>query len=245
MTALFVSHGAPTVSLEDDLWSRALAAWTAKRPKPPAAVIVSAHWEAPLAVTASPKPGTIHDYDGFPEELYRITYPAPGDPELAKEVARRTGAQIDVRRGLDHGAWVPLRKMFPAADVPLVQLSIPLAGDVAPLGRALAGLRKDGVWLVGSGGAVHNLRALTWGDKAAPSMTWATDFDRWVAERQGDAEALAGWRSRPDAERAHPTPEHFLPAVFAAAAALPGDRVETVFEGFHYGSLSMRTFARV
>jgi 4,5-DOPA dioxygenase extradiol len=245
MTALFVSHGAPNVVLEDDAWSRALAAWAAGRPKPRAAVVVSAHWEAPLAVTASPRPETIHDYDGFPEELYRIAYPAPGDPELAKEVARRTGAALDLRRGLDHGAWGPLRKLFPAADVAVVQLSIPLTGDVAPLGRALADLRREGVWLVGSGGAVHNLRALTWGDKGAPTVTWARDFDRWGGERQGDVEALAAWRSRPDADRAQPTPEHFLPALLVSAAALPGDRVETVFEGFHYGSLSMRTFARV
>ena len=245
MTALFVSHGAPTVAVEDDAWSRDLAAWAAKRPKPRAAVVVSAHWEGPLAATSSAAPPTIHDYDGFPEVLYKIAYPAPGDPELAQEVARRAGAALDARRGLDHGAWVPLRKMFPDADVPVVQVSLPFGGDPRALGRALADLRKDGVLLVGSGGAVHNLRSLTWGDKNAPTMTWARDFDRWVAEKAGDAEALAGWTSVPGVERAHPSPEHFLPMLFAAAAALPGDRVETIHEGFHYGTLSMRSFARV
>ncbi|HEX7896584.1 MAG TPA: class III extradiol ring-cleavage dioxygenase [Planctomycetota bacterium] len=245
MSALFVSHGSPAVAVEDDAWSRALAAWAARRPKPRAAVVMSAHWEGPLAATASAAPGTIHDFAGFPEALYRLTYPAPGAPELAKEVARRTGAALDARRGLDHGAWVPLRKMYPDADVPVTQLSVPLNVDLRALGRALAELRKDGVLLMGSGGAVHNLRSLTWGDKDAATATWAKDFDRWVAERAGDADALAGWATAPEAARAHPTPEHFLPILFAAAAALPGDRLETIYEGFHYGTLSMRTFARV
>jgi 4,5-DOPA dioxygenase extradiol len=245
MTALFVSHGSPLEAVEDDPWSRALAAWAAKRPKPRAAVVVSAHWEGPLAATSSAAPATIHDFDGFPEELYKIAYPAPGAPELAEEVARRAGAALDPKRGLDHGAWVPLRKMYPDADVPVVQLSIPLNGDVQPLGRALADLRKEGVLLIGSGGTVHNLRSLTWGDKDAATMTWARDFDRWAAERAGDADALSRWRTAPEAARAHPSLEHFLPMLFVAAAALPGDRLEMIHEGFQYGTLSMRTFARV
>lgn len=245
MTALFVSHGAPTEAVEDGPWARALAAWASRRPKPRAVVMLSAHWEAPLAVTAGAAPKTIHDFDGFPQSLYEITYPAPGDPGLAEEVAKRTGAKLDLRRGFDHGAWVPMRKMFPAADVPMLQLSIPPTGDVAPLGRALADLRNKGVWLIGSGGAVHNLRALSWNDKTAVSMTWARDFDRWVGENAGDAEVLAAWTKAPGAERAHPTTEHYLPAVFVAAAALPGDRLEPVFEGFTFGSLSMRSHARV
>lgn len=245
MSALFISHGAPPSALEDDPWSRALREWGRRHPKPKAAVVMSAHWEAPLSVTSSPAPATLHDYEGFSEELTRLRYPAPGDPALAEDVARRTGASIDPRRGLDHGAWGPLRKIYPDADVPIVQISVPLTGDVVPVGRALADLRKEGILLVGSGGAVHNLRSLTWFEKSAPTVTWARDFDRWFAERAGDADALAGWTAHPDAARAHPTPEHLLPALFVSAAALPGDRVETVFEGFHYGNLSMRTWARV
>ena len=236
--SLFVSHGSPMEAVEDDAWSRALAAWAAREGRPRGVVVVSAHWEAPLAVTSSAAPATIHDFGGFPSELYEIRYPAPGDPALAAEVARRTGAALDPRRGLDHGAWVPLRKLFPAADVPVVQLSIPPDGDVARLGRALADLRNDDILLVGSGGAVHNLRTLAWDDKNAPSEPWAVEFDRWIGERAGDADALSRWRGAPQAARSHPTTEHLLPVLFAQ-----GTSVEPIFEGFHYGTLSMRTFA--
>ena len=238
MPSLFVSHGSPMEAVEDDAWSRALAAWAARRARPRAAVVVSAHWEGPLAVTAATSPETIHDFSGFPEALSRIRYPAPGDPALARDVARLVGAAPDLRRGLDHGAWVPLRKLFPEADVPVVQLSIPPDGDVARLGRALEALRKDDILLIGSGGAVHNLRSLAWGDKNAPAEAWAEEFDRWVAARAGDVEALARWRESKLAARAHPTPEHYLPILFVGGA-----EVETIHEGFHYGTLSMRTFA--
>ena len=238
MPSLFVSHGSPMEAVEDDAWSRSLTAWAARLERPRGVVVVSAHWEGPLAVTATSSPETIHDFSGFAEELYAIRYPAPGDPALAKDVARLTGAALEPRRGLDHGAWVPLRKLFPAADVPVVQLSIPPAGDVARLGRALADLRKEGVLLIGSGGAVHNLRTLAWDDKAASAADWAMEFDRWVAARAGDVDALGCWRESPLAARAHPTPEHYLPILFVG-----GSSIETLHEGFHYGSLSMRTYA--
>lgn len=224
-------------AVEDDAWSRALRAWAAGRPRPRAVLVVSAHWEAPAAVTSSAAPATIHDFGGFPQALYEIAYPAPGDPALAKEVARLTGAALDPRRGLDHGAWVPLRKLYPDADVPVLQLSLPPDGDVVRLARALRGLRGDGVLLMGSGGAVHNLGRLAWDDKHAPEVPWAVAFDRWVAERAGDVDALARWREVPGAAQAHPTPEHFLPILFAE-----GREIETLHEGFHYGSLSMRSF---
>jgi 4,5-DOPA dioxygenase extradiol len=236
--SLFVSHGSPMAAVEDDAWSRALAAWAARHGRPRAVVVLSAHWEAPLAVTASAAPATIHDFGGFPRALYEIGYPAPGDPALAADVARRTGAALDPRRGLDHGAWVPLRKMYPDADVPIVQLSIPPDGDVARLGRALADLRNDDVLLMGSGGAVHNLGALAWDDKDAPAEPWAVAFDRWAGERAGDVDALSRWRGAPQAGRAHPTPEHWLPILFAQ-----GTSIEPIHEGFHYGTLSMRSFA--
>jgi len=246
MTALFVSHGSPLEAVEDDPWSRALAAWAAKRPKPRAAVVVSAHWEGPLAATSSPNPKTIHDFSGFPRELYEIQYPAPGDPALAREVARRLGADLDPRRGLDHGAWVPMRHLYPNADVPVVQVSLPPGGDVLAMGRALADLRNDGVLLVGSGGAVHNLGDLDWAKPDGAPEPWAAGFDVWAAERAAaiDGASLARWESLgPEAGRAHPTHEHWRPILFAVGAALPEDRVETLYQGFRYGTLSLRTFA--
>jgi 4,5-DOPA dioxygenase extradiol len=244
--ALFVSHGAPTAATEDGPWSRALRGWAARLGRPRAAVVVSAHWAGPLAVTSSTAPKTIHDFSGFPKELYEIQYPAPGDPALARDVARRLGADLDPRRGLDHGAWVPLRHLFPNADVPVVQVSLPPGGDDLAMGRALAELRNDGVLLLGSGGAVHDLGDLDREHPDAPPAAWAAAFDRWAAERAAalDAASLARWRTlAPEPARAHPSDEHWRPFLFAMGAALPGDRVETLHESFRYGTLSLRTFA--
>jgi 4,5-DOPA dioxygenase extradiol len=197
-------------------------------------------------VTSSPNPKTIHDFSGFPKELYEIRYPAPGDPALAREVARRLGADLDPRRGLDHGAWVPLRHLFPNADVPVDQVSLPPGGDVLAMGRALAELRNDGVLLVGSGGAVHNLGDLDLANEEGPPVPWADAFDRWAADRVAalDGASLSRWETLgPDAARAHPTSEHWRPILFTVGAALPGDRVETLHQSFRYGTLSLRTFA--
>jgi len=254
--ALFVSHGAPTVALEDDDYTQALEAWARDQPAPRAAVVVSAHWEArgPVRVNVAAHPPLIYDFSGFPPPLYRLTYDAPGDPALAREVLEMLKAAgldpaSEGERGWDHGVWVPLRRLFPAADVPVVEVSLPVPRTpalVMRIGEALRPLRDREVLLFGSGGVVHNLRRLDWSGKEAPVAGWARAFDSWVAERleRGGAEALLDYdRQAPHAELAAPTTEHFDPLLFALGSRAPGDRATPVFEGFQYGSLSMRSFA--
>ena len=251
--AVFVSHGAPTVALERDGYTAALAA-LGERIRPAAVTVVSAHWQThgAVGVTASPHPRTLHDFGGFPEALYRLQYPAPGDPALAAEVVERLSAAgfpagADPGRGLDHGAWVPLKIMYPTADIPVVQISLPDAEpeELWRLGQALAPLRDRGVLLLGSGGVVHNLGLLDLSRKERPAEPWAAEFDRWVAERLAarDWPALLGYRERaPHAARAAPTSEHFDPIFPVLGAAADGENAVPVFEGFHYGSLGMRSF---
>jgi 4,5-DOPA dioxygenase extradiol len=255
MPALFVSHGSPMVALETDAYPRALKAFGEGMASPRALVVVSAHWETPneVRVTASESPPLIYDFGGFPEPLYHLKYPSPGAPTLARDIVARLGAVglravADAGRGLDHGTWVPLRLAFPAARTPVVQVSMPWgasAADVARMGEALRPLRAEGVLLVGSGGLTHNLRRLAWQDKSAPAESWAREFDVWVAERLAarDFLGLQSWTSAPHARLAHPSAEHLLPLFFVLGAALPEDRVSPVFEGFHYATLSMRSFA--
>ena len=250
---LFVSHGAPTVALEQGAFAAALAGFAAREGKPRAALVVSAHWTTPweIGVTSAARHRLIYDFSGFPEALYRIQWPAPGAPDVAARAAalvERAGfrARLDPLRGLDHGAWVPLRLAFPEADVPVAQLALP---DVAPgellrLGAALAPLRDEGVLLVASGGLLHNLGLVRFDDGAAPER-WATEFDAWMAARIAalDVDALARWREEaPQAERAAPTPEHLHPLFIALGARAPGDRVETLHEEIRHGNLGMRSF---
>ena len=254
--ALFVSHGSPMVALDVDPWSRALAAFAAQRPRPRAAVVISGHFEAPgpVRVTASPWPATIHDFAGFPEELSRIDYPAKGDPGLAALVLRLLEdagfpARTDPERGLDHGAWVPLRFLYPDAAVPVVEVSQPLRRkpeDALRMGAALSRLREQDVLLLGTGGVVHNLATLDPLAEPGQAADWARAFDAWVAERLAamDVAAIASYRATaPYAERAVPTPEHFDPLFVVLGSARPGERSTTVSEGFRYGTLSMRSFA--
>ncbi|MCM3876674.1 MAG: dioxygenase [Thermoanaerobaculia bacterium] len=253
--ALFVSHGAPDLALRETAWGAALREFAAGTPRPTAAVVVSAHWEAwgPVLVTSTKSPETIHDFAGFPAPLYEIEYPAPGEPALAARIVgllRDAGiaAETDPRRGLDHGAWVPLRLLAPEADVPIVAVSLPqprTPASVLAAGRALAPLRDEGILLFGSGGMVHNLRLLEWEERDAPPPGWAAEFEAWVRGRlgAGDTEALLGYREKaPHAPRAHPTTEHFDPIFFALGAA-DGDRARSVFEGFEMGSLSLGSVA--
>ena len=255
LPALFVSHGAPTAALERDAYTGALAAFGEQVGPPAAVLVVSGHWEAsgPVRVTATEAPRLIYDFGGFPDALYRIRYPCPGAPALAEQAvsllrAAGLAAELEPSRGLDHGVWVPLLHVFPEARVPVVQLSLPRgasARDVRRLGEALRPLRRQGVLLVGSGGLVHNLRRIDFSGAQAPVMPWARDFEGWMAERLAarDVEALEGWERAPGAALAHPSPEHLLPLFFVLGAALPEDRLTPVFEGIHYGSLSLRTFA--
>jgi 4,5-DOPA dioxygenase extradiol len=177
--------------------------------------------------------------------LYRITYPAPGSPELA---ARIPGAEPETNRGLDHGAWVPLRLAWPEARIPVVQVSLPGGGpeESFALGRALRPLRDEGVIVIGSGGIVHNLGLVHFSQKNSGVDPWAADFDRWVADRLSsrDIDALFAYRTlAPEADLAVPTSEHFDPMFVTLGASWPEERIDTIYEGFHYGNLSMRSFA--
>ena len=242
LPALFVSHGAPTTALQTEGgFARALRAFAGRTPRPRAIAMVSAHWETQEPrVTGSAAPALIYDFGGFADELYAVRYPCPGAPEIARRIVQLLpGAQLDPRRGLDHGAWTPLRLMYPAADVPVVQVS--LAGDPRALGRALAPLRDEGVLLIGSGGAVHNLRRVNLSSEDAEVEPWAREFDDWLAKA---VDTLTVDLSKaPGARLAVPTPEHFEPLLVVLAAAQPGERAVPVYQGFQYGTLSMRSFA--
>jgi 4,5-DOPA dioxygenase extradiol len=254
--ALFVPHGAPTFALRPGAAGAALAREVSRLPRPRAVIAVSAHWETAVpTVGAAPRLDTIHDFSGFPRELYALSYPATGCPEAAREVATAIAAAglpvaQDPARGLDHGAWVPLRLMFPEADVPVVPLSIqPHAGPghALALGRALAGLRERGFLLVASGYLTHNLR-----DYFVAARTGGTtpeyvrEFADWVWERLAahDPEALLDYRTRaPSAVRAHPTEEHLLPLFVALGAAGPGFEAERIHSGIDDYVLAMDAFA--
>jgi 4,5-DOPA dioxygenase extradiol len=244
--SVFLAHGSPMSALGGDAHWAALKRFGQAHQDARAIVIVSAHWQSgELRATSWEHAPLLYDFGGFPEELYRITYPAPGDPALA---ARIPGASAETRRGLDHGAWVPLRLAWPEARIPVVQISLPPGGAEAvyALGRALRPLREEGIHIAGSGGIVHNLGLVHFSEKNSGVDPWAAEFDRWVAGRIAaqDLDSLLAYRSAgPDAELAVPTSEHFDPIFVTLGAASPDDRLETIYEGFHYGNLSMRSFA--
>lgn len=253
LPSLFISHGSPMLALRPSASGPALAQLAASLPRPKAIVLVSAHWEtADLQVTRSSAPGTWHDFHGFPEALYRLQYPAPGLPELAERVIHLLAqanlpATADEQRPLDHGAWVPLSLMYPKADIPVVQLSLPSAAGPAlqtRIGQALRDLRNEGVLLIGSGSITHNLRELDW--QAGPSNiapAWAQDFRDWIVDRlqRGDEPALHAYRQQaPYATRNHPTDEHLLPLFFARGA---GDRFQVEHQGFSEGTLGMDIYS--
>jgi 4,5-DOPA dioxygenase extradiol len=252
---LFVSHGAPTVALEAGGLASALGAFAAALGKPRAVAVVSAHWvtRRVVPVTSAARHRIVHDFGGFPRELYELRWPAPGAPDVAERASALLEAagfrsQLDPQHGLDHGAWIPLRLAWPAADVPVVQIGLPAEEPpvLARMGAALAPLRDEGVLLVCSGGIVHNLSRVRLGGAEDPPDGWALRFDAWVAERVAavDLHGLARWREEgPDADLAQPTPEHLAPIFVALGAAAPGDRPETVHEGIRHGNLSMRSFA--
>lgn len=242
MPAVFVSHGAPTLAV-DRVSGADFRATADAMPRPRAVLVFSAHWtDAPAAIgTVTPRP-LLHDYTGFPRELHALRYDAPVASELAARVASLVPAmQRDAARPWDHGVWVPLLHMYPRADVPVLQVSLPIAWPperLFELGAALAPLGDEGVLLLGSGGAVHNLGRLDWNGGAAPA--WAVEFEAWLRERllARAADDLIAFRERaPGARLAHPTSEHFLPLLVALGAA-PAGGVTFPIEGFEYGSLS-------
>lgn len=239
MPVVFLAHGAPPL-LDDTAWLGELARWAGAMPKPRALLVLSAHWEArPPTIGATTPVPLVYDFYGFPERYYATTYPSPGAPELGARVrallsATSLGVAEDPKRGLDHGAWVPLTAMYPKADVPALQLSLPSldAKELFLLGRALAPLRDEGVLVMGSGFLTHNMRSL--GMTATPS--WAREFDAWVegALARHDHDALLDWKAKaPGAQMAHPRSEHFAPVIAAAGAAeaSPGE-VRFPIEGY-------------
>jgi 4,5-DOPA dioxygenase extradiol len=255
---LFVSHGAPTAALDDGPYAAALRRFgetLVGAARPSAIAVVSAHWQVrgPIGVTGAAQPETIHDFQGFPEPLYRLRYQAPGDPRLAARIAAQLSgaavpAVVSTTRGLDHGAWVPLRLALPDASIPVVQVALPAVPPEALLsfGEALRPLRDQGVLLVASGGLVHNLGAIDFASPDGPPASWAVDFDRWAWDRAElqEREALARWRRlAPSPALAHPSSDHFDPLLVAVGAAWPGERADPIFDAIAYGSLSLRTFA--
>jgi len=254
LPTLFLSHGSPMTAVEP---GAAGAAWTALAralPRPRAILVVSAHWETEQPMlTGAAAPGTIHDFGGFPAVLYTLHYAAPGAPDVAAEIeaalrSRGIAAGIDRGRGLDHGAWVPLMHMYPGADVPTLQLSVQPARDARhhlALGDALMELPSRGILVVGSGHATHNLRDWMTHRGAPAPLPYVATFADWLAERLAadDRDALAHWHERgPEAERAHPTDEHFLPLLVAFAAAGPRPVATRVHREIFGGALAMDAY---
>ncbi len=248
MPVLFVGHGSPMNAIEDNPWSRGFSTLASLVPPPAAILAVSAHWESDgTFTTLDDPPATIHDFGGFPPELYAMRYPAPGYPVLAARAAGLTSGSAADGRGLDHGTWSVLHRMYPAANVPVVQLSLDVratASEHFALGRALAPLRDEGVLLLASGNLTHDLRdafgRLRRGDSTTPD--WAARFDTGVARAlvARDEAWLVRALDTPDGRRAHPTAEHWLPILYAAGAADAGDAVRFPITGLDLGSLSMR-----
>lgn len=248
---LFVSHGAPTFALQPGRAGAMLGEFARRLPRPVAVVVVSAHWMSAVPqVTSHAAPPTVHDFGGFAPELFELSYPAPGDPALARRIVAMLaslGAREDFRRGLDHGAWVPLMHLYPQADVPVLQVSLPQrAGPVEclELGRLLGPLAIDGVLVMGSGSITHNLGDVFAADRQ--DGRYAEEFMDWTAATlaAGDMDALLDYRRRaPHAARAHPTEEHFLPLFAAMGAAgqhwSPAWRLEG---GTEYGVLGMDAY---
>ena len=254
LPTLFVSHGAPTLATDDGPAHRYLKDWGKSLEKPRAILMLSAHFEAPTAtVTTSPAPETIYDFGGFPEELYQIEYPAPGDPGLANLVGTllRAGgipARTNPTRGFDHGAWVPLSLMYPDASVPVVQLSLDSRKGTEyhfRLGELLRPLRHKGVLIIGSGGVTHNLSYAIRVRQDAPLVEWANTFREWLAEavENGRRDDIANYRNiAPDAARNHPTEEHFLPLVVAMGATDSGEPRRRMHASEAYGALAMDAY---
>lgn len=251
LPSLFLSHGAPDILLSEHEAVPALRALGERLPRPRAVVIVSAHWvDEPVGITVGEQLPTIHDFGGFPETLYALRYPARGDDVLSAEVLRRLAghgmaAQLRGQRGLDHGAWIPLMIMYPEADIPVVQVALPggAPDELVRLGTALAPLRREGVLIIGSGGSVHNLRALD--TAGGHTDDWAVRFEHWLFEAvEGNHfERLISPADFPSTfRRAHPTLEHYAPLVVAWAAGdreAPGRRIH---HSFSYGNLGMSCF---
>ncbi|MFD4673515.1 dioxygenase [Lentzea sp. NPDC058450] len=244
---LYLSHGAPPLA-DDETWTRELKDWSATLPRPEAVLMVSAHWEeAPTTIGATTTVPLVYDFWGFPQRYYEVTYEAPGAPELANDVRKLLGGHVeqDEQRGLDHGAYVPLKEMFPDADVPVLQMSMPTLDprELHEIGRKLAPLRDQNVLIVGSGFMTHNLSCVHFGqgpDYDPPS--WSKEFDDWAGRQlaAGDVDSLLDFQTKaPAAGIAHPRTEHFAP-LFVALGAASDEKAASTVDGFWYG-LSKRS----
>jgi 4,5-DOPA dioxygenase extradiol len=250
MPAIFLAHGSPLL-LDDARWVEELGDWARTMPKPRSVLMVSAHWtHAPVTLAATKTVPLVYDFYGFPQRYYGVQYAAPGAPELADRVRALLAPRGPVgdapERGLDHGAYVPLVAMFPNADVPVLQISIPTMEPkpLVEIGRALAPLRDEGVLVVGSGFLTHNMRAIDFEGTSAPPA-WAKEFDGWCAETLGkrDVDALVKYRERaPGVRMALPTHEHFVPVLVAMGASIDASETATFpITGFTYGSFTKRS----
>lgn len=250
MPALFLGHGSPMNVLEDNRYTQTWQQLGATLPRPLAILAVSAHWYTRgTAVTAMNNPRTIHDFGGFPQALFDVRYPAPGSPELAQQVMNLLApiaVHADQEWGFDHGSWGVLAKMYPDADIPVVQLSIdgtkPAEWHYA-LGQKLASLRDEGVMIVASGNVVHNLRMLRW-QGAETVYPWAESFNQFVRENldfHGEAadHPLVNFMQHPDAQLSNPTPEHYLPLLYILGARAADEAISIPVEGMEMGAISM------
>ena len=254
LPTLFLSHGSPMHAINAGAAGEVWAALAKQLPQPKAVLMITAHWETHLPMlSGNAKPSMIYDFGGFPDPLYKIVYPAPGAPDVAaraqallKSAGFTTG--IDGCRGFDHGTWVPLLKLYPDADVPVVQLSVQTAMNPRhhfDVGRALAPLTKEGVLIIGSGHLTHNLRDWMMSRGQTAHAPYADNFQRWVFEHLAahDVDALTHYRDQaPEAVRAHPTEEHFMPLFVALGAAGDDAKSTRVFDGFEGNALAMDAY---
>jgi len=251
MPIIFFGHGNPMNAISKNNYTRAWSDFGKRVPKPKAILSISAHWYVPgVFLTSMPAPQTIHDFGGFPEELYKIKYPAPGDPKLARRVQRlltSIPAGLDTAWGLDHGTWSVLYHVFPKADIPVVQLSIDECKPASfhyEIGRKLIPLRDEGVLVIGSGNLVHNLHAYSWGGRQSKPYGWAVRFEESARKLilAGDPRPLIDYKSLgQDALLSIPTPDHYLPLLYVLGGSEKGEPVEFLAEGIDGGSVSMLT----
>lgn len=249
MPSYFFAHGAPTIVLEEHAYNDFLKTFASQHPRPKAIVLFSAHWEEEVqTVSTAAQYETIYDFGGFQKELYEMTYPAKGDLSLSESIMNLFAKQgihhaADGERGLDHGAWAVLKLIYPEADIPVVALSVNRSlsnQQQYEIGKALSELRKQDVLIVGSGGTVHNLRAVKWSQNEVDP--WAAEFDRWLEEKVGawDLDALFRYRElAPYAKEAVPTNEHFIPLLLAMGAADDGRKARLLHRSYQYGNLSL------
>jgi 4,5-DOPA dioxygenase extradiol len=254
LPAVFFGHGNPMNALASNGYTEAWRRIGEEIPRPKAVLAISAHWFVPeTGVTLMTAPRTIHDFGGFPEELYQVQYPAPGDPDLARRVQKLLAplpVNLDESWGLDHGTWSVLRHVYPAADIPVVQLSIDRRAPASfhfELGQCLAPLREEGVLIAGSGNLVHNLRAYDWGGDLRGPYDWAARFEQEARAmmQAGDFQPLVEYEKLgPDAALSIPTPDHYLPLLYVLGAHQSGDKIAFPVEGVDGGSVSMLAVKR-